>query len=109
GFAGARSRQNTVDIMTLIKKTSIDPPSRNAETDTQSLSGWRARSYSKTRRGMPSSPTANNGRNVELKKMNMVQKGNLPSDSFTLMPSIFASQSYKPPLNSKTSPPLILY
>ena len=37
-------------------------------------------------------PTANSGRNVELKKMNMVQKWHLPSVWFSLMPIIFGSQ-----------------
>jgi hypothetical protein len=61
-------------MITLMRKISIDPPSRNAEIDTQSLIGWSAREYSNTRRGMPMRPAANSGRKVELKKMNMVQK-----------------------------------
>ena len=60
--------------MKLITKSRIEPPSRNEEIDAQSLSPVRFVAYSKTRRGWPSMPTANSGRKVELKKMNMVQK-----------------------------------
>src|SRR5215469_6158688 len=43
GFPVSFSRQNSVDQTTLIRKISIDPPSRNAEIDTQSLSVSRLR------------------------------------------------------------------
>ena len=56
------------------------------------MSGCRFGAYSKTRRGWPTMPTANSGRNVELKKMNIVQKWILPSLWFSLMPIIFGSQ-----------------
>src|SRR5438094_90265 len=78
GLAGAGSRQNSVDMTKLIRKISSEPPSRNDEIDDQTLSACRLSAYSNTRRGMPMSPTANSGRNVELKKMNMVQKWILP-------------------------------
>ena len=78
GLAAAFTRANPVDQMKLIRKMSIDPPSRNAETDTQTLSGCRFRAYSNTRRGMPIMPRANSGRKVELKKRNIVQKWILP-------------------------------
>src|SRR5260370_39713696 len=92
GLAAWRSRQNSVDMTKLIRKMSIEPPSRNAEIETQSLSVWRLRAYSNTRRGMPIRPSANSGMKVELKKMNMVQKWILPSVSFSLIPVIFGSQ-----------------
>jgi len=73
-------------------KIRIDPPRKKAEMDTQSLSVCRLRAYSNTRRGWPAMPIANSGRNVELKKMNMVQKWILPSVWFSLIPIIFGSQ-----------------
>src|SRR5579875_472900 len=92
GLPVSRSRQKSSDMTTLARKISIDPPSRNAEIDTQSFSVSRFRAYSNTRRGMPMSPTANSGRKVELKKTNMVQKWILPRVSFSLMPVILGSQ-----------------
>src|SRR5215471_9258367 len=92
GLPVSFSRQTSVDMMKLIRKINSDPPSRNAEIETQSLSVCRFRAYSKTRRGMPIMPSANNGRNVELKKMNIVQKWILPSRSFSLIPIILGSQ-----------------
>ena len=92
GLPTSGSRQNSMDITKLIRKIRIEPPSKNAEIETQSLSVCRLRAYSNTRRGMPSMPSANNGRKVELKKMNMVQKWILPSRSFSLIPVIFGSQ-----------------
>src|ERR1700722_5556469 len=92
GFCGARLRQITVDITKLNMKMSIEPPRQKAETDAQSFSVWRFAAYSQTRRGWPSRPTANSGMNVELKKMNIVQKGILPSRSFMVTPMTFGSQ-----------------
>src|SRR5260370_5563017 len=92
GLPTSRSRQNSMDMTKLIRKMRIEPPSKNAEIDTQSLSVCRLRAYSNTRRGMPIRPSANNGRKVELKKMNMVQKWILPSVSFSLIPVIFCIQ-----------------
>src|ERR1700727_174455 len=82
GLPISGTRQNSMDMTKLIRKIRIEPPSRNAEIDTQSLSVSRLRAYSNTRRGMPIRPSANNGRNVLLKKMNMVQKWIWPSRSF---------------------------
>src|SRR5580704_9389137 len=82
GLPTSRTRQNSIDITKLIRKIRIETPSRNAEIETQSLSVSRLRAYSNTRRGMPITPSANRGKNVELKKMNMVQKWILPSVSF---------------------------
>src|SRR5258708_17459515 len=92
GFPTSRCRTITVDQMKLITKIRIEQPSRNEEIDTQSLRPVRFRAYSNTRRGWPSMPTANSGRNVELKKMNMVQNCHLPSVVFSLIPSILGSQ-----------------
>src|SRR5580700_2920476 len=92
GLPTSGSRQNSIDITKLIRKISIEPPRQNAEIETQSLSVSRLRAYSNTRRGMPIRPSANNGRKVELKKMNMVQKWSRPSFSFSLYPVIFGSQ-----------------
>src|SRR6516164_7698878 len=92
GFPVSFTRQNRVDQMKLNRKMSIETPSRKAEIDTQTLSGCRFSAYWNTRRGWPSIPTANSGRNVELKKMNMVQKWILPSLSFSLIPIILGSQ-----------------
>ncbi len=76
----------------LITKMSIEMHRQNAEIETQSLSVSRLRAYSNTLRGMRRMPSPNNGRKVELKKMNMVQKWILPSVSFSLIPVIFGSQ-----------------
>src|SRR5262252_3262734 len=92
GFPVSFSRQTSVDMMKLIRKISSDPPRQNAEIETQTLSACRLCAYSNTRRGMPSSPSANSGRKVELKKMNMVQKWILPSVSFSMIPVIFGIQ-----------------
>ena len=92
GLPSSRTRQNTVDQTKLITKIRIDPPRRNAEIDTQSLMVSRFRAYSNTRRGWPAMPTANSGRNVELKKMNMVQNWIFPSAGLSLSPVIFGSQ-----------------
>src|SRR5580698_393838 len=92
GFPVAGSRQNSVDITKLYRKMSMDAPSANAEIDTQSFRVSRLRAYSKTRRGMPSSPSTNSGMKVVLKKMNIVQKCHLPSFSLSWMPIIFGSQ-----------------
>src|SRR5215471_18367612 len=92
GLPTSGSRQKSMDMTKLIRKMSIEPPRQNAEIDTQSLSVSRLRAYSNTRRGMPIMPSANSGRKVVLKKMNMVQKWSLPSFSFSLMPVIFGSQ-----------------
>src|SRR5579863_2005446 len=92
GFPTSFSRQTSVDMVKLIRKIRIEPPRQKAEIDTQSLRVCRFRAYSNTRRGMPIMPSANNGRNVELKKMNMVQKWILPSRSFSLIPIILGSQ-----------------
>src|ERR1700729_3509623 len=88
GLASARSRTITVDQTKLITKIRMDPPSRKAEIETQSLRVCRFRAYSKTRRGWPARPTANSGRKVELKKMNIVQNPILPSFWFRVMPVI---------------------
>jgi hypothetical protein len=45
-----------------------------------------------TRRGWPSSPTANNGRKVELKKTNIVQKWIFPTRWLSIRPVILGSQ-----------------
>src|ERR1051326_9610469 len=92
GLPASRSRHTSVDITKLIRKISSDAPRQNAEIETQSLSVCRFRAYSNTRRGMPIMPSANNGRKVELKKMNMVQKWILPRRSFSLIPIILGSQ-----------------
>src|SRR5690349_10846303 len=76
----------------LSRQTSVEPPRQNAEIETQTLSPCRFCAYSNTRRGIPSMPSANNGRKVELKKMNMVQKWILASRSFSLIPIILGSQ-----------------
>src|SRR5215471_11854156 len=89
GFPVSFSRQTSVDMMKLIRKISSDAPRQNAEIETQTLSGCRFRAYSNTRRGMPIMPSANNGRKVELKKMNMVQK-------------------WMPAMKAKISPPMIV-
>src|SRR5260370_24348691 len=86
GLATSGTRANSVDQMKLITKIRMEPPSRNAEIDTQSLSVCRFRAYSKTRRGWPIRPTANTGRNVELEQMNMVHKMILPNVSFRSLP-----------------------
>src|SRR5579871_5415081 len=86
GLPTSRSRQNSMDMTKLIRKIRIEPPRQNAEMETQSFRVSRLRAYSNTRRGMPIRPSANNGRKVVLKKMNMVQKWILPSRSFNLMP-----------------------
>ena len=82
GFCGARLRQMTVDQTKLKMKMHSEAPRQNAEIDTQSFSVCRLAAYSKTRRGWPSTPTANSGMNVQLNAMNIVQKWNLPSRSF---------------------------
>src|ERR1700677_4472648 len=92
GLPTSRYRQNTVDMTKLTRKISSDTPRQNAEIDTQSFSVSRLRAYSNTRRGWPSSPTANSGRKVELNVMNIDQKWIFPSRSFSLMPSILGSQ-----------------
>src|SRR6516225_5766934 len=92
GLPTSRSRQKSVDMTKLITKMRIEPPRQKAEIDTQSLSVSRLRAYSNTRRGMPIRPSANSGRKVVLKKMNIVQKWILPSVSFSLIPVIFGSQ-----------------
>src|SRR5260370_35641605 len=92
GLAAWRSRQNSVDMTKLIRKMRSEPPSKNAEIETQSLSVWRLRAYSNTRRGMPSRPSANSGMKGELRKMKIVHKWGVPSFSFTVNPFIFVSQ-----------------
>src|SRR5690242_5059 len=92
GLPTSRSRQNSMDMTKLTRKIRIETPRQKAEIDTQSLSVSRFRAYSNTRRGMPMRPSANSGRKVVLKKMNMVQKWSLPSFSFSLIPVIFGSQ-----------------
>src|SRR3984893_664688 len=92
GLPTSFSRQTSVDMMKLNRKINSDPPRQNAEIETQSLSVCRFRAYSNTRRGMPIMPSANNGRKVELKKMNMVQKWILPSRSLRFIPLILGSQ-----------------
>jgi len=52
------------------------------DIDTQSFRPCNAFAYSKTRRGMPNSPIANRGRNVELNARNMIQNWILPSRTF---------------------------
>src|SRR5215471_14494811 len=84
GLPTSFSRQTIMDMMKLIKKISREMPRQNAEIETQTFSACRLWAYSNTRRGMPSRPSANSGRNVELKKMNMVQKWTLPSLWFSL-------------------------
>ena len=92
GLPTSGSRQKSMDKTKLIRKMRIETPRQNAEIDTQSLSVSRLRAYSNTRRGIPIRPSANSGRKVVLKKMNMVQKWSLPSFSFSLIPVIFGSQ-----------------
>src|ERR1700739_759447 len=91
GLATSRSRQKSMDMTKLIRKIGIETPRQKAEMETQSFRVCRLRAYSNTRRGMPIRPSANNGRNVVLKKMNMVQKWILPSRSLSLIPCIFGS------------------
>src|SRR5579859_2700 len=92
GLATSRSRQKSVDMTKLIRKIRIETPRQKAEVETQSFRVCRLRAYSNTRRGIPIRPSANSGRKVVLKKMNMVQKWILPSRSFSLMPVILGSQ-----------------
>src|SRR5580698_6649678 len=92
GLPTSGSRTITVDQMTLTTKRRIDPPRKNEEIDTQSFSVCRFWAYSNTRRGWPAMPTANRGRKVELKEMNIVQNCHLPSRWLSLMPIIFGSQ-----------------
>src|SRR5580698_2234319 len=92
GLRSSRSRTMTVDQTKLITNSRIEPPRKNDEIDTQSFSVVRFVAYSNTLRGWPAMPTANSGRKVELKKMNIVQNCHLPSFWFSLMPVIFGSQ-----------------
>src|SRR6266568_3721623 len=46
GLPVSRSRQNTVDMTTLIRKIRMDTPRQKAEIETQSLSVSRFRAYS---------------------------------------------------------------
>ncbi len=66
GLPVSGTRQTTVDITKLITNRSTPTPRTNAEIDTHSFSPSRLAAYSKTRRGWPSSPTANSGMKVEL-------------------------------------------
>src|SRR5260370_42175405 len=77
GLATSGTRANRVDQMKLITKIRMQPPSRNAEIDTQSLRVCRFRAYSKARRGWPIMPTANKGRKADVKNMSTVQKWSL--------------------------------
>src|SRR5215475_4974847 len=92
GFASAGFFTNTSDQTRLKRKISMEPPRRNAETETQSLMNWRFSGYVTARRGMPRKPAAKSGAKVELKKMNIVQKWIFPSRSFSSQPVIFGSQ-----------------
>src|SRR5215475_12398749 len=92
GLPSSGSRAMTVDQTKLITNISIEPPRKNDEIETQSLSGCRFCAYSKTRRGWPVMPIANSGKNVELNAMNMSQNCHLPSVWLSLMPIIFGSQ-----------------
>src|SRR6266516_2307833 len=74
GFASAGFFTKASDQTRLKRKTSIEPPSRKAETEAQSLRNWRVCAYTFTRRGWSRNPIANRGANVELKKTNIVQK-----------------------------------
>src|SRR5438132_4119871 len=74
GFATAGMRAKTSDQTRLARKISIENPSRNADAETKSLSTCRCGAYVETRRGMSRNPAANSGKNVRLKKMNIIQK-----------------------------------
>src|SRR5207248_2663829 len=63
GLASAGWRANTSEYTKLVRKTSIEAPRQNADTLTQSFRNWRCGAYVGTRRGMPTMPTANSGRN----------------------------------------------
>ena len=81
-----------IDHTKLAMKITNDAPSRKALTEAKSFSTWRLLAYSNTRRGWPSNPTRNRGKNVRLKKMNIVQKCHFPSRWFIVLPVILGSQ-----------------
>src|SRR5689334_2645600 len=92
GFASAGFLTNASDQTRLNRKTSIEAPSRKADTETQSFRNWSPLGYVMTRRGWPRKPTAKSGANVRLKKRNMPQKWIFPRVSFSSQPVIFGSQ-----------------
>src|SRR5690348_2363233 len=92
GFAGAGTRAKTSEYTKLPRKTSIEPPSRNADTETQSLMSWRCGAYVTPRRDCPRNPAAKSGANVELNMTNIVQKWIFPRRSFSSKPVIFGTQ-----------------
>ena len=76
----------------MARKTSIEAPRTNADTETQMFSGCRWDAYVATRRGIPIRPSANNGPKVELKAMNIVQKWIFARRSLNRNPVIFGTQ-----------------
>src|SRR6476646_9149730 len=88
GFAPAGFFTNASDQTRLKRKISIEIPRQKAEIETQSLRNWRLLAYVTTRRGWPRKPAAKSGANVELKKMNIVQKWTFPRRSFSCQPVI---------------------
>src|SRR5438445_13643721 len=92
GFASAGTRAKTSDQTRLAMKISIEKPSMNADADTKSFSTCKCGAYVETRRGMSRKPAANSGKNVRLKKTNIIQKWILASVSLRVKHSIFGSQ-----------------
>src|SRR6185312_5120356 len=92
GLAPAGTRANTSDQTKFARKTSIDSPSTNAETDAQSFRNCSDGAYVTARRGWSRNPIANSGANVELKARNIDQKWIFPSRSFSWKPVIFGTQ-----------------
>src|SRR5690348_17085702 len=74
GFATDGMRTNTSEYTMFARKISIDDPSTNADTDTQSFSNCKCAGYETTRRGWPMKPAMKSGKNVELNARNITQK-----------------------------------
>src|SRR5664280_65291 len=83
-------------------------PRQNAAIDEKSLRPWRFFAYVNTRRGWPKSPMMNIGKNVRLKKTNIVQKWIMPSLRFIILPVILGSQKYRPAMKANSSPPMMV-
>src|ERR1700733_11327975 len=86
GLAGAHCGLMMTVHAKLPMKMRKEAPSKKALTDEKSFQAWRLLAYSNTRRGWPSKPTMNRGKNVMLKKANMVQKWILAHFWFIIRP-----------------------
>src|SRR5665213_2493591 len=108
GLAGAFWGAMNWDHIRLATKIRNDAPRQNAAIEEKSFKVCRSLAYVKTRRGWPNSPMTNIGKNVRLKKTNIVQKCHSPSFLFIVRPVIFGSQKYRPAKNAKMRPPMIV-